>query len=154
IKVDVDTVGEADPILEVGSGCAALDGTPNTMKTVSTIAVPAKMVNHTGSPYLDAKAKVSGLGDGYVVAPGSDWKGMDSVGICRNDIGGPLFRGSKPILVGVLSNFTTFDSSKLAPVTLEYTRVDSDSKISDWLKDKGVDTTQFCGDACVKHTFD
>src|SRR5262249_48591378 len=69
IPVDLDAVGESDPLLAVGSGCAKFDGTPGATRTYRTSAVPGKSVNHEGSPYKEAPARVGGLNAAYVVTP-------------------------------------------------------------------------------------
>jgi hypothetical protein len=145
LKVDLDEVGENDPVLAVGSGCSKLDGTPGTVKTVKTIAVAPNSVNHRGSVFLETKQKVS-LTSGYIVTPGPDWKEEDSASICRSDLGAPLFRGNAAVVAGVTSSFTTFDASKLVPVTVQHTRVDTTSTVGAWLTKLKVETTHSCSE--------
>jgi hypothetical protein len=155
LKVDLDEVGQNDPVLAVGSGCVRIDGTPSTVKTIKTVAVAPSSVNHKGSVYQDAPEKVGGLNGAYVVTPGSDWKGQDGPSLCLSDIGAPLFRGNAAVVVGVTSNYTTFDTDRLVAATVEHTRVDSKSKMGSWLGAiKGLETTHSCSDTssgCTNH---
>ena len=156
IPVDLDSVGQSDALLAVGSGCEKLDGTPVGVKTFKTIAVPAKTVNHSGSPYIEDPALVSRLNAGYVVTPAFGWRPTEPR-ICKTDIGAPLFRGGQAAVAGITSNFTTFESEELVPVTLHHTKVDATSKVGTWLKSLGVETTHSCSEAaggCVKKGYD
>jgi MYXO-CTERM domain-containing protein len=154
IPVDLDSVGQSDPLLAVGSGCAKLDGTPRGTKTIKTIAVPAKSVNHEGSPYKGEPELATRLNGGYVVTAGIGWR-SNELELCKNDIGAPLFRGSHAAVVGVTSNFTTFDKNTLVPVTVHHTRVDTPSKVGTWLASLGVETTKTCSaDGCPTRQYD
>ncbi len=156
VPIDLDAVGQSDTLLAVGSGCEKLDGTPTGAKTFKTIAVPAKAVNHAGSPYIEDPALVSRLAAGYVVTPGVGWRPTEPR-ICKTDIGAPLFRGGQAAVAGITSNFTTFDAESLVPVTLHHTKVDAASKVGTWLATLGVETTHSCSEAmggCVKKGYD
>lgn len=156
IPIDLDTVGQSDTLLAVGSGCEKLDGTPTGVKTYKTIAVPAKTVNHGGSPYIEDPALVSRLSAGYVVTPGVGWRPTEPR-ICKTDIGAPLFRGGQAAVAGITSNFTMFAPGDLVPVTLHHTKVDTASKVGAWLAQLGVETTHSCSEAtggCVKKDYD
>jgi len=156
IPIDLDAVGQSDALLAVGSGCEKLDGTPVGVKTFKTMAVPAKTVNHSGSPYIDDPALVSRLNEGYVVTPGVGWRPTEPR-VCKTDIGAPLFRAGQAAVAGITSNFTMFDSGDLVPVTLHHTKVDAASKVGTWLKTLGVETTHSCSEAaggCTKKGYD
>jgi Trypsin len=156
IPVDLDTVGQSDTLLVVGSGCLSFDAKPSGVKTFKTIAVPAKSVNHAGSPYIDDPALVTRLEAGYVVTPGVGWRNTEPR-ICASDIGAPLFRGGQAAVTGVTSNFTTFEAGKLTPVTLHHTKVDTASKVGAWLAMLGVETTHSCSEVaggCAKKGYD
>jgi hypothetical protein len=156
VPVDLGTVGQADPVIALASGCSKVDGTPTKLKSIKTIAVPAKSVNHAGSAYTAEPQLVTRLNSGYVVSPGLGWPGReDEPNICANDIGAPMFRGDTAAVVGVTSNFTVFDKTKLVPVTIHSTRTDSASKVGMWLKEMGVETVDTCGEeGCAKRDFD
>ncbi len=156
IPIDLDAVGQSDSLLVVGSGCKQLDGTPERVKTFKTIAVPAKTVNHSGSPYIDDPALVSRLEAGYVVTPAVGWRSTEPR-ICKADIGAPLFRGGQAAVAGITSNFTMFEPGDLVPVTLHHTKVDATSKVGTWLASLGVETIRSCSEAtggCVKKGYD
>jgi len=156
VPIDLDAVGQSDRLLAVGSGCEKLDGSPSGVKTFKTIAVPAKSVNHAGSPYIEDPARVSRLAAGYVVTPGVGWRPTEPR-ICKSDIGAPLFRGGQAAVAGITSNFTMFDAESLVPVTLHHTKVDAASKVGTWLETLGVETTHSCSEAiggCVKKGYD
>lgn len=154
IPVDLDTVGQADPVLVVASGCKKLDGTPSKVSTVKTIAVPAKSVNHAGSSYVAEPQLVTRLNSGYIVTPARGWRDGEA-GLCKNDLGGPVFRADRPAVVGVTANFTTFEPSSMSPVTLHATRTDDASKVGRWLESLEVTTIHSCGDeACPKREYD
>lgn len=157
IPIDLDTVGQSDTVLAVGSGCATFDGEASGVKTYKTIAVPAKSVNHVGSPYIEDPALVTRLAAGYVVTPGFGWRAGEPR-VCATDIGAPLFRGGQAAISGVTSNFTTFGrEGEIAPVTLHHTKVDAASKIGTWLASLGVETTRSCSEmagGCVKKEYD
>lgn len=156
VPVDLDSVGQADPVLVVGSGCMTFDASPKTPRTFETIAVPAKSVNHVGSPYIEQPALVTRLNSAYVVTPGVGWRSKEPA-VCKGDIGAPLFRADKAAVAGVTSNFTAYDTAKNTPVTLHHTRVDTISKVGPWLESLGVETTHSCSESttgCTKHDYD
>ncbi|MBX3208803.1 MAG: hypothetical protein KF764_27470 [Labilithrix sp.] len=157
IPIDLDTVGQSDTLLAVGSGCATFDGEATGVKTYKTMAVPPKTVNHPGSPYIEDPALVTRLGAGYVVTPGFGWRAGEPR-ICKTDIGAPLFRGGQAAVSGVTSNFTTFgQADEIAPVTLHHAKVDTASKVGTWLATLGVETTHSCSEmtgGCVKKGYD
>ena len=157
IPVDLDAVGQSDTLLAVGSGCTKFDATPAEVKTFKTLAVPAKAVNHVGSPYIEDPALVTRLGAGYVVTPGTGWRSGEPR-VCATDIGAPLFRAGQAAVAGVTSNFTTFGKADhLVPVTLHHTRVDKASKVGNWLATLGVETTHSCSEitgGCAKKEYD
>lgn len=156
IPVDLDAVGQSDSVLAVGSGCTKFDAKAAEVKTFKTIAVPAKAVNHVGSPYIEDPALVTRLGAGYVVTPGTGWRSGEPR-VCATDVGAPLFRAGQAAVAGVTSNFTTFGKTDLVPVTLHHTRVDRASKVGTWLATLGVETTHSCSEAtggCVKKDYD
>jgi MYXO-CTERM domain-containing protein len=158
IPVDLDPVGQADPMLVVTGACAKLDAKPSgPLKTVKTIAVPARSVNHAGSAYETSPQLVTRLAASYVLTAGNGWQ-ANAPGLCASDISAPLFRGTSAALAGVTSNYTTFEGGKLA-VTVHYTRVDGASrlKIGDWLSDLGASTIHSCSETaggCVKRAYD
>ena len=158
IPVDLDPVGEADPLLAVSSGCATFDAKPVAApKTVRTQAVPGKSVNHVGSPYAASPQLVSRLASSYVVTSAAGWK-TGQPRLCKSDIGAPLFRAGVAAVAGVTSNYTTYASQRSA-VTTHHTRVDAQSrfKIGDWLTTLGAETVHSCSETaggCVKNTFD
>ncbi len=158
IPVDLDPVGQGDPLLVVTGGCTTLDGkAPGAPKTVKTIAVPAKSVNHAGGPYANAAQLVSRVAGSYVVTAGAGWRSTDPR-FCKTDVGAPLFRAGSAAVAGVTSNYTTYADGKL-PVTTHHTRVDTASrfKIGDWLSGLGVTTIHSCSETaggCVKNSYD
>ncbi len=158
VPVDLDPVGQADPLLLVTSGCTTLDGQPSAgPRTVKTIAVPAKSVNHAGSPYATQPALVTRLASSYVVTAGAGWRSGEPK-LCNGDVSSPIFRAGSASVAGVTANYTTFAGGKL-PVTIHHTRVDAMSrfKIGDWLAGLGVATIHSCSEAsggCVKHSWD
>jgi MYXO-CTERM domain-containing protein len=155
VPIDLDAVGQSDKVLVVGSDCGKFEGQPTGVTTFETIAIPAKAVNHDGSPYAQEPELVTRLSAGYVVTPGAGWRDGEPR-ICKDDIGAPLFRGDKAAVAGVMSNFTMFVGGK-APVTLHHTKVDVTSKVGTWLKSLGVSTTRSCSEAtggCVKKSYD
>lgn len=148
IPVDLDPVGEGDPLLEVTSGCSSFDLKPvNAQKTVRTLSVPAKSVNHVGSPYLASPQLVSRLASSYVVTQASGWK-SSAPRVCKSDIGAPLFRSGTAAVVGVTSNYTAY-AAKGAAVTAHHTRVDAASrfKIGAWLTTLGAETIHSCSES-------
>ena len=159
IPVDLDTVGPADELLEVSSGCATFDAKPTAkQKVVGATAVPAKSVNHAGSPYATQPQLVSRLASSYVVTAAAGWK-TGAPRLCRERhrrAALPQRRGQR----SPASPPTTRPSPRSAcrsPRT--HTRVDTASrfKIGDWLKTLGAETIHSCSestDGCVKHTFD
>lgn len=156
VPVDLDSVGQSDPVIVLGSGCDKLGEKPTKLKTVKTIAVPAKSVSHPGSPYVQRPELVTRLARGYVVTRGSGWLSTEAR-LCKNDIGAPLSRDGQAAVAGVTSGFTMFDKSKLVPVTVHHTRVDETSKVGVWLESLGVETTHSCSDSkdgCVARDYD
>ena len=148
IPVDLDPVGEGDPLLEVTSGCSSFDLKPiAAQKTMRTLAVPAKSVNHVGSPYLASPQLVSRLASSYVVTQASGWK-SSAPRVCKADIGAPLFRSGTAAVVGVTSNYTAY-AAKGAAVTAHHTRVDAASrfKIGAWLTTLGAETIHSCSES-------
>ncbi len=148
IPVDLDPVGAGDPLLEVTSGCSSFDLKPvNAQKTVRTLSVPAKSVNHVGSPYLASPQLVSRLASSYVVTQASGWK-SSAPRVCKSDIGAPLFRSGTAAVVGVTSNYTAY-AAKGAAVTAHHTRVDAASrfKIGAWLTTLGAETIHSCSES-------
>ena len=108
VPVDLDPVGQADPLLLVTSGCTTLDGQPAAgPKTVKTIAVPAKSVNHAGSPYATAPALVTRLASSYVVTAGAGWRSTEPR-LCNGDVSSPIFRAGSAAVAGVTANYTTY----------------------------------------------
>lgn len=158
VPVDLDPVGQADPLLVVTSGCTTLDGKPAAgPKAVKTIAVPTKSVNHTGSPYATSPALVTRLASSYVVTAGAGWRTSEPH-LCNGDVSSPIFRGGSAAVAGVTANYTTYVDGK-QPVTIHHTRVDAMSrfKIGDWLSGLGVSTIHSCSEAsggCVKRSYD
>ena len=155
VPVDLDTVGPADDLLVVSSGCTKFDGRPSaTVKATETIAVPAKTVNHDGSPYKAEPQFATRLGAAYVVTPGPGWRPSEGK-ICKTDIGAPLLRANVAAVAGITSNFTTWEAENLTPVTVHHTRVDATSKVGVWLQNLGVETTRSCGEeGCEKRESD
>lgn len=155
IPVDLDTVGVNDPLLAVSSGCASFDAKAGAAVTTKTAAVPARVVNHEGSPYLTRPALVSRLDAGYVVTAGPAWTATEAK-LCAANIGAPLFRGTMAAVAGVTSNFTTYATAQV-PVTIQHTRVDVGSKVGPWLENLGVETVRSCSEStagCAKRPYD
>lgn len=155
IPVDLDAVGVNDPLLAVSSGCASFDAKAGAAVTTKTTAVPARVVNHEGSPYLTRPALVSRLNAGYVVTAGPAWTASDAK-LCAANVGAPLFRGTMAAVAGVTSNFTTYATAQV-PVTIQHTRVDVGSKVGPWLENLGVETVRSCSEStagCTKRTYD
>lgn len=155
IPVDLDAVGVNDPLLAVSSGCASFDAKAGSAVTTRTAAVPARVVNHEGSPYLTRPALVSRLNAGYVVTAGPAWTATEAK-LCAANIGAPLFRGTMAAVAGVTSNFTTYAQPQV-PVTIQHTRVDVGSKVGPWLENLGVATVRSCSEStggCAKRTYD
>lgn len=158
IPVDLDPVGQADPLLVVTSGCATIDGkAPGAPKTVKTVAVPAKSVNHKGSAYETSAQLVSRLSSSYVVTAGAGWRSSEPK-LCKTDLSSPVFRGGSAAVAGITSNYTLYVGGK-QPVTTHHTRVDAMSrfKIGAWLTDLGVETIHSCSETaggCVKRAYD
>jgi len=158
IPVDLDPVGEGDPLLEVTSGCTSFNGKSSAArKTARTLAVPAKSVNHVGSPYAASPQLVSRLASSYVVTQASGWE-ASSPPVCKADIGAPLFRAGLAAVAGVTSNYTAY-ASMGAGVTAHHTRVDAASrfKIGAWLTTLGAETIHSCSKAaggCLENTSD
>lgn len=160
IPVDLDAVGQADPVLVVNSGCANIDSKITAAPTAAkTIAVPSKVANHDGSPYKASPQLTTRLASSYVVTPAVGWKASEPK-LCKSDIGAPLFRANANAVAGITSNFTTYTTSgKLVPVTTHHTRLDSASrfKIGAWLTEMGVETIHSCSETaggCVKRSYD
>jgi MYXO-CTERM domain-containing protein len=158
VPVDLDPVGQADPLLVVTAGCASVEGAATTApRTVRTIAVPPQSANHKGSAYQISPQSVARLGQSYVLTAGAGWHANEPR-FCATDIGAPLFRGGAIAVAGVTANYTTFADSKL-PVTTHHTRVDAQSrfKIGPWLESLGALTIHTCSETsagCAKHTYD
>ena len=158
LPVDLDPVGEADPVLVVSSGCEGFDsGTAGTPATAQEIALPAKFAGHEGSAYAAAAALLPALGAGYILTAGSAWQKTGSQ-LCKRDIGAPLFRAGSAAVAGVTSNFTTFNVDSKTVATVAHTRVDATSrfKVGAWLKSLGAETTHSCselGGGCMKNTY-
>lgn len=155
IPVDFDAVGDGDSVYSLSSGCDKLDGTAKGLKVTKTQAAPAKIVNHKGSPYGAKPQLVTRLGGAYVVTAGAAWK-KDGQGLCKVDIGAPLFRTDVAAVAGITSNFSVGEDGKLSPMTVHSTRVDITSKVGTWLKSLGVESTRSCSeteDGCVKKAY-
>lgn len=158
IPVDLDPVGQADPLLVVTRGCSKLDvESTSAPKAVKTIAVPTKSVNHEGSAYETSPQLVSRLAASYVLTAGSGWR-SSAPRLCASDVSAPLFRGGAAALAGVTSNYTTFADGKLA-VTVHHTRVDERSrfKTGAWLAGLGALTIHSCSETsggCVTRAYD
>lgn len=160
IPVDLDAVGQADPVLVVNSGCADLNAKITAAPTAAkTLAAPSKVVNHEGSPYKASPQLTTRLASSYVVTPAVGWKSSEPK-LCKNDIGAPLFRANANAVAGITSNFTTYaGATKIVPVTTHHTRVDSASrfKIGAWLSEMGVETVRSCSETaggCVKRVYE
>jgi hypothetical protein len=159
VPVDLDPVGEADPLLVVTRGCATLGAAPSgPFKALGTLAAPPNSVSHTGSAYEAAPPQlVARLGASYVVTAGAGWS-AGNPRMCASDVGAPLFRGTAAALAGISSSFTTFPGGQL-PVTMHHARVDALSrfKIGDWLASLGAATVHSCSESaggCVKRAWD
>lgn len=159
VPVDLDVVSDADPVLVVSSGCSRLDRQdPSKLKTLKTTAVPAKSVNHDGSPYQSSPQLVSRVKASYVVTPGVGWRSSEA-GLCKGDFGAPMFRAGTAAVAGVMSNVTLWSETKSIPVTVQHTRVDGTSrfKIGAWLEGLGVQTIHSCSETaggCVTRSYD
>lgn len=158
IPVDLDAVGQSDPVLVVNGGCDTLDADRTVVEATRTKAVPATSVEHDTSPYESSAAFVSRLGTSYVVTPGVGWHDTEPK-ICRTDIGAPIFRAASAAVVGVLSNYTTFGDTPEVPVTVHYTRLDGASRfrVGRWLENLGVEVTRSCSEAaggCARRGYD
>jgi len=159
IPIDLDAVGQSDAVLAVHSGCATIDTEISaSAKATRTIAVPAKSVNHAGSPYQSSPALSTRVGSSYIVTGGIGWKDSNP-SLCRADLGAPLFRAASAAVVGVTSNFTSFADAPLVPVTVMHSRVDTGSrfKIGAWLQGLGAETVHTCSETaggCPKKGYD
>jgi hypothetical protein len=159
VPVDLDSVGQADPILVIASGCDIVGAEQGTgIFTKKTGAVPAKSVVHVGSPYKAEPAKAGSLGQTYVVTAGPAWK-KNEAKMCTSDFGAPVFRAGVAAVAGVTANFTTFGPDTFSPVTVEHTRVDEGGrfKIGNWLESQGAQTIHSCSEmsgGCVKHEYE
>lgn len=159
VPVDLDPVGQGDPLLVASTGCATFDArTPGAPSLTRSVAAPPKMVNHDGSAYATSPQLVTRLGASYVITPGAAWR-TSAPKVCATDIGAPLFRAGVAAVAGVMSGFTTFEPGKLVPVTIEHTRLDAQSrfKIGAWLASLGVETIHSCSESaggCAKHEFE
>jgi hypothetical protein len=153
IPVDLDSVRAGDTLMAVGGGCRTLDAPPRRERLTRTLAVPAKAATHRGSVYEKSPALISRLDQSYVVTPGRGWRAGDP-GLCRTDIGAPLFRsGGKLAVAGITAGFTFAQADDPLPVTLQHTRVDTASEVGPWLESLGVETIHSCsGSGCVKTT--
>jgi hypothetical protein len=159
VPVDLDAVGQADPITVIASGCDIVGAEEGTgLFTKKTGAVPAKSVNHAGSPYLTEPAKSSSLGQAYVITAGPAWKKTEAK-VCKSDFGAPVFRSGVAAVAGVTSNFTTFGPDSFSPVTVHHTRLDAAGrfKIGNWLESQGAQTLHSCSEmagGCVKREYE
>jgi hypothetical protein len=159
VPVDLDSVGQADPVLVIGSGCEIVGAEQGTaIFTKKTGAVPSKMVNHAGSPYKEEPQKASSLGQSYVVTAGPAWK-KNEAKVCTSDFGAPVFRAGVAAVAGVTSNFTTFCPDTFSPVTVHHTRLDEGGrfKIGNWLESQGAETIHSCSEmsgGCVKREYE
>lgn len=159
VPVDLDAVGQADPLLVIASGCDIVGAEEGTgLFTKKTQAVPSKSVNHVGSPYKTEPQKAASLGQAYVVTAGPGWRPNEAK-ICRSDFGAPVFRAGVGAVAGVTSNFTMFDADTFVPVTVHHTRVDEGGrfKIGNWLETQGAETLRSCSEqagGCTKKEYD
>lgn len=159
VPVDLDPVGQADPLLVLGSDCeivGADEGKGLTSK--KTIAVPPKSVNHKGSAFETEPQKVGTLQASYFVTAGSAWRKTE-LWLCRSDLGAPVFRAGVGAVAGITSSFTTWTPDSWVPVTIEHTRLDPMSryKIGNWLESQGVETLHSCSEmpgGCQKRDYD
>ncbi len=159
VPVDLDEVGEGDPLLVVSSGCGAVDAQGGKLVTAKTVAVPASNVAHKGSPYAASPQLAARVAASYVVTPGAGWAGLGAPRVCLGDLGAPAFRQTSAAVTGIFSNYTARTTSLKTPVTLEHTRVDQMSrfKIGPWLDSLGATTIHSCSESangCDKHSFD
>lgn len=157
IPVDLDAVGEADPVLVASSGCSSLDKTSGKVVTTKTIAVPAAAVDHKGSAYASQPQLSSRVALSYVVTAGPAWQPTAGK-VCMGDLGAPMFRQNVAAVTGLFSNYTARTAQSKAPVTIMHTRIDSASrfKVGAWLDQLGADTTHSCSetaDGCQKHKY-
>jgi hypothetical protein len=158
IPVDLDVVNDADSLLIPSHACARIDGQPAGLEVTRAIAMPARAVNHDGSPYQTSKQLSTRVKDRYVVTAGRSWQ-KEAPGLCRSDIGMPIFRSSVAAVAGISSTYTTSDTAALLTVTVQHTRVDEKLgyRIGTWLKPLGVQTVHSCSEAeggCTKKTYD
>ncbi|HEY8077387.1 MAG TPA: MYXO-CTERM sorting domain-containing protein, partial [Labilithrix sp.] len=159
VPVDLDEVGEGDPLLVVGSGCGtAVDATGPKVLTAKTTAVPASNVAHKGGPYASSPQLAARVAASYVVTPGAGWKGVSGAKVCLGDLGAPAFRQNTAAVTGLFSNYTSRTTALKTPVTIEHTRVDQMSrfKIGAWLDGLGATTTHSCSESangCEKHAW-
>lgn len=151
IPVDLDAVREGDTLVAVSGGCRTPDAEPRRERLTRTLAVPAKASTHRGSAYEKSPALISRLDQSYVVTPGRGWRSGDP-GICRTDIGAPLFRSGGTLAVaGITAGYTFAQADDPLPVTVHHTRVDTASEVGPWLESLGVMTVHSCsGSGCVK----
>lgn len=159
VPVDLDAVGEGDQLTAVSSGCSAFDDeTVGSPKIAKTVAVPARLAKHKGSPYVAASQLLTTFGNGYVVTPGVGWlTGGDK--LCKRDLGAPIFRTNAAAVIGIASSFTVYDQTKLAPVTVAHTRLDATTrfKVGSWLKTLGAETVHSCSESaggCTHNAYD
>jgi MYXO-CTERM domain-containing protein len=155
IPVDLDPVSDGDPVIALGSGCSTFDGTAAATTTFTTNAVGQKSAGHDGSPFKGDAAGLKQLASSYVITPGFGWKKGEPK-ICNTDIGAPLLRADKAVVVGVTANYTLFKPAQVVPVTIEHTRVDKASAVGTWLTGlkAGITTTNSCDGSCTHHPFD
>jgi MYXO-CTERM domain-containing protein len=158
LPIDLDTVGDGDPVMTIGSNCDRLDAKRgDQLKTAKTVAVPSQTLNFQTSPYRDKPELVTRVGSGYVITPGGAWAGQTDPKMCDDDIGAPLFRAGQAAVVGVFANYTTFEANKQLPTTVHFTRVDSKSGIGKFLSDLDVKTVKSCSesaDRCPQNKFE
>jgi MYXO-CTERM domain-containing protein len=158
VPVDLDPVGEADPLLAVNAGCDRLDADPTGLTATRTVAVPSRAANHEGSPYKASPQHTTRLAASYVVTAGQGWRD-EAPGLCQTDLGAPLFRAGVAAVAGVTANLTAWDDVALLPVTVHHTRIDARSrfKIGAWLEDLGAETIHSCSEmagGCPKRSYD
>ncbi len=157
LPVDLDPVGEADPLFVTMSECALLDSPAGSTVLNRTQAVPARSVVHAGSPYEQNDALVSRLASSYLVTAGPGWD-EEAPGFCRDDVGGPVFRTGSAVVVGVTAGYTGWTRDRVTPATLHHTRMDDESreKVGSWLRTLGVETIHSCSestDGCPRNTY-
>lgn len=159
VPVDLDPVGQADPLLVLGSDCEIVGADEGKgIRTKKTIAVPPKSANHAGSPFETEPQKVGTLQSSYFVTAGQAWRKTE-LGLCRSDLGAPVFRAGVGAVAGITSSFTTWTPDSWVPVTIEHTRLDPMSrfKIGNWLESQGVETLHSCSEksgGCEKRDYD